>query len=302
MNKPKLISINERQSKVTLEGLAPSPDPLPLSFLDRFPDILAARDLKEIVLAVRRAREADKPVILTFGAHVIKCGLSRVLCRLLQEQFIKCIGTNGASVIHDVELSLFGHTSEEVGAGLLDGSFGTTEETINFVNNCVNNMRASGLGYGDSIGYGLGAQTTKRDLSVFVTAYRYRCKSCVHVTMGADVNHIHTSANGANIGAASMQDFSDFCYWIDNLADGGVLLNFGSAVTMPEVILKAIAISRARGTQFKDIVMADFDMNRQYRSQTRIVDTANLLGGRGYSITGHHELILPLLGGLLLGT
>lgn len=293
-------SIHSRKSKVEVKDLAPWPEPLPLSFLDRFPDVLAARDLKEIVTAIRRARDNNRTIILTFGAHVIKCGLSRILCSIIQDGFISCIGTNGASAIHDVELSLYGHTSEDVGQGITDGTFGTTVETVSFVNNCVNNMRDRLLGYGASIGYGiLQAQTQHRDISVFATAYRNQVCPCVHITMGADVNHIHTAADGENIGAASLQDFHSFCYCMDCVDEGSVLLNFGSAVTMPEVILKAIANSRSRGKVFKDFVMADFDMNRQYRPMTRIVETANLLGGKGYHITSCHELILPILGGLL---
>lgn len=312
-------SIKNRKSKVSIEALAPIPEPLPLSFLDRFPDILAGKDLKEIIEAIIYAWDNGRPVILTFGAHVIKCGLSNIICELIRNKMVDCIATNGASIVHDVELSLFGHTSEDVDTALAAGKFGNTKETIEFINNSINNLTtvpasqnsiycpSTGLykinpplGIGEAIGISLCAATVEHQ-GIFRSAYRYNIPACVHVALGTDIWHMYTSTRGDLIGTASMRDFGTFVKAVSTLGGGGVLLNFGSAVIMPEVILKAIALNRIDGMDFTGCVMADFDMNRQYRSMTRIVETAKNIGGRGYHITIQHEIILPLLGGLLAG-
>jgi hypothetical protein len=297
-----LISIQQRKSKVSIEDIAPIPLPLEMSFLDRFPDTLAARDLKEIVQRIITAHQNERPIIVSFGAHVIKCGLAPILCELIRRGIITGLATNGASMIHDTELALYGHTSEEVGQGLVDGTFGVTGETIDFINNSINNLVPRGYRLGAALGMSLNAHVAPNLYSsIFGVAYRYYCPLSVHVGMGTDVLHMHPTCNGSLIGGASLDDFRRFSEDIAELANGGVLLNFGSAVILPEVILKCVAIARAKGVSFETCTMVDFDMNRQYRSVTRIVDTANLLGGRGYHITTHHELILPILGGLLIG-
>lgn len=302
MSNPTRTSIHKRKSKVSVEDLAPTPGPLSLFFLERFPNILAAKDLKEIVDRTLTAVKNKRPVICTFGAHVIKCGLSPIICELLRADIITCLATNGASVVHDVELALYGHTSEDVAEGLLSGGFGTTEETLDFINNSVNNLCSHGYGIGQAIGYSLKqANAPYRHKSIFYTGLMEGSYPKVHISMGTDVYQMRTNFKAKLWASGSMDDFWSLAVAIHNATNGGVILNFGSAVMMPEIILKAVALGRAQGLDFSGITMADFDMNKQYRPMTRIVETANLLGGKGYHITSHHELILPLLGGLLLG-
>jgi hypothetical protein len=296
------VSINERKSKVQLADFAPSPEPLPLSFLDRYPGILAARDLKEIVQHIIKAHKRHRPVIFTFGAHVIKCGLSRIICELIRDRVITAIATNGASVVHDVEIALFGHTSEDVEESIIAGTFGTTAETISFINTSLHNRVPDGCGYGKSIGIALNAHRAPNVYSsIFATGFRYSVPPCVAVAIGTDVTHMDLNAEGHIIGEGSLADFWTFTEAVADLADGGVIINFGSAVLMPEMIFKAIAYNRSRGVSYAGCVMVDCDMNRHYRPMTRIVGLANTLGGKGYHITSHHELLLPLLGGLLKG-
>lgn len=291
--------------KLCLDDLCPVPEPIPLSYLDKMPQTLAAKSLRDVIHAVSFAFHTNRPIIFSFGAHVIKCGLSPIIGELIRRNVITAIATNGAAAIHDTEMTLYGETSEDVGIGLLDGTYGTVgniQDSVNFVNRCINNLHAEG--YGKAVGHGLCSlsnHTCYRYHSVFAGAYRYGIPCTCHVAIGTDINHMYDNADGSKIGAATLTDFHKLKEAMRNMAGGGVLLNFGSAVILPEVILKAIALLRYSKVPFDGCVMADFDMNTHYRPTTRIVGTANLLGGRGYSITGHHEIMLPLIGGLILG-
>ena len=295
-------SIRDRKSKVRIDDVAPVPTTLPPDFLDRFPNILGGNDLKEITTSILEARKKDKPVILAFGAHLIKTGMSKVICQLIRNDIITGIATNGASLVHDTELAIFGHTSEEVDEGIVEGTFGTTEETAGFINNSINNLVPKGYGIGRALGHSL-APTPGLHIksSIFATAFRYDIPATCHVALGTDVWQCFSNSNWSLIGQGAFRDFEIFTKSVKHLGGGGVFLNFGSAVIIPEVFLKAVAINRAEGVDFTDMVAADFDMIRQYRPQTRIVQTANNLGGKGYSITCQYELLLPILAALLTG-
>jgi hypothetical protein len=309
-------SIHGRKSKVTLDDLARQPLALPPSFLDWFPNVLASDSLRQIVTAVVEARRRHKPVILCFGAHVIKCGLSPILNTLIARGLVTCVATNGASVIHDLELAMVGHTSEDVGSALLDGTFGTTEETQTFfwdaLRYWVGRDATDYCGIGEAMGRHLWGHRMKilhPGVSVFATAERYHVPATVHVGVGTDIVHMSSLADGALLGKGSFRDFYIFTRQLENLHHGGVILNIGSAVIMPEVVLKAIAVwrNKRQAVELQDCpycegwVGVNMDMIQHYRPNTRIVEIAKTLGGTGYSLTGHHEIMVPLLGGLILG-
>lgn len=296
----KTIPIEERYSKVDRSHEAPAPAPISLDFLDRFPDLLAARSLKILVRRIIKAHELGRPVIFTMGAHPIKCGLTPVLIELMRKGVLTGIATNGAAVVHDIEMSLFGQTSEEVLPSLQTGTFGATRETHEIFQKILARYEFAGLG--ESVGAYLGYHhqlESKR--SLFAVADNLGIPITVHVTLGADILHMNERLDAGRLGQKSMRDFHLFQARISRLGKDGVLVNWGSAVTMPEVILKAIGMGRNQGQSFRGVTMADLDMIRSYRATTRIVDVANELGGTGLSITGHHEILLPLVAGLVLG-
>jgi len=234
------------------------------------------------------------------GAHVIKCGLSPVLLDLMRRRIVTSIATNGAAIIHDSELALFGHTSETVEQGLRDGTFGMAEETHQFVNGAVAEGAGHGLGLGAAIGEALlAAHAPHASVSLFAEAARLGVPATVHVAIGTDIVHMHSTADGAAIGAGSLRDFRHFVEVTRELS-GGVLLNLGSAVLMPEVVLKALAVLSNQGARLDGCLSADLDMARGYRGGKQIVERVTFLGGRGLGLVGHHEIMIPLLAGLVL--
>jgi hypothetical protein len=298
------VSIEKRQSKVNLAHLAPPPTPIPLEFLDRFPQVLAANSLRKVVTAVARAKWNRRPVIIGFGAHLIKCGLSPILIDLVNRGVVTGLATNGASVIHDVELALFGHTSEDVMAGLHLGEFGMTRETGDFLVQAIerNVNKPFPMGLGAAVGMEINMQKREgRERSLFAQSVLRSAQPTVHVAIGTDTLHTHPHIRGELLGVGSMKDFETFVSRTEHLNSGGVFINFGSAVIIPEVFLKALSLHRNRQVNFIGAVAANFDMIQHYRPNTRIVDTIQQLGGCGYAITGHHEIMLPLLAGLVLG-
>jgi hypothetical protein len=291
--------IAERVSKVRLAHLAPPAVPLP-GFLERLPDQLAGRDLRTLVQAMAAAHRAGRRVAVTMGAHVVKCGLSPVLIDLMERGIVTSFATNGAAIIHDCELALFGRTSEDVEQGLRDGTFGMAEETHRFVNGAVNAGVARGLGIGRAVGEALLAEGPPHaEVSLFAAAARLDLPATVHVAIGTDIVHMHPTASGAALGEGSLRDFYFLTRALQDLA-GGVLLNLGSAVLMPEVVLKGMAILANRGVRLDGCLSADLDMARSYRGSKQIVERIAALGGRGLALVGHHEIMIPLLAGLLL--
>jgi hypothetical protein len=270
------------------------------AWLEALPNILGAADFKAVVAAIRRAHAADRGVLWGLGAHVIKTGLGPVLIDLMERGFVSAVATNGAGAIHDFELALTGATSEEVEESLGPGRFGMAEETGRLMNAAINEGVATGLGIGQSIGRWLGANRPPReDLSVLAAAARLDVPVTVHIGIGTDVIHMHPAASGAALGEGSLKDFR---YLVSNVARlaQGVYLNCGSAVVLPEVFLKAIGLARNRGVRLDGLTTVNLDFMRHYRPQTNVVSRPVQGIGRGYSIIGHHEIMIPLLAAALL--
>lgn len=295
-------AIRKRSSKVHRDRLG-SPHRPGSTFtvwFDSLPDILMAAELREFVQRIVAARNRKKPVIFMMGAHVIKVGLSPLVIDLMQAGFLTCIAMNGAGVVHDTELCLFGQTSEEVADGLADGSFGMARETGEFINQAVRRGYEQALGLGESVGRELSqAGASAAGPSILAAAYELEIPATVHVAIGTDIIHQHPDADGAAIGDTSFRDFKILTAHVAGLHDGGVVLNFGSSVIMPEVFLKALTIARNIHKDVRDFYTANFDMLQHYRPRVNVVQRPTLAGGKGYNFTGHHEIMLPLLAAAL---
>jgi hypothetical protein len=266
------------------------------------PSILAASDFTAVVDRICTAKKNGRPIIWGFGAHVIKTGLAPVLIELMARGFVSALATNGAGIIHDFEIALSGGTSEDVDAALGPGRFGMAEETGTLLNRAINEGVASGLGIGQAVGRYLDASGAEfAHLSLVCAAARRDIPVTVHVAIGTDIIHMHPSASGAALGEGSLRDFR---YFVSNVAEleGGVYLNCGSAVVLPEVFLKAVALARNRGISLKGLSTVNLDFTRLYRPQTNVVTRPTAGIGQGYSLTGHHELMIPLLAAALIET
>ena len=265
-------------------------------FYDSLPNFLAANDFHHVVDAIVSAHHQRKPVLWMFGAHVIKVGLSPLLIELIKRKVITAITMNGAGIIHDFELAFMGCTSEDVAEALADGSFGMAEETHAFLNRAIKDGAKQGWGLGRSVGAMINAKRLPyRRLSVLATCHQLKVPATVHVAIGTDIIHQQSTADGAAIGRASLADFRHLVGVVSQLGEGGVVGNFGSAVILPEVFLKAVSVSRNLGHAVKDFTAFDFDMIRHYRPTENVLKRPTLLGGRAIHITGHHELLIPLL-------
>ncbi len=290
-------SLHSRRSKVSLRGFA-APVKKGMSFA-RFvaglPAYLAADDFRAVVAAVAGAKRRGAPVLLGIGAHFIKVGLSPLLVQGLRRGLFDAVAMNGAGAIHDVELALAGKTSEDVAARLADGSFGMAKETARFLHGAVAAGVADGLGFGASVGRAIaGSRAPHRHGSLLAEAYRLGVPATVHVCIGADIVHMHPEADGAATGEASLRDFRRFCDLVYNL-QGGVYLNVGSAVVLPEVFLKAVAVARNLGRPLSRITTVNMDFIRQYRPDQNVVVRPARAGGKGYHLIGPHEILFPLL-------
>lgn len=264
-------------------------------FLDGLPDLLAARDLRDLARRVATARRADRMVLLQMGAHPIKVGLGPIICGLIRDGIVTGLATNGAAMIHDFEMAYAGRTSEDVGAGLVDGSFGMSEETGALLNEFARLAQSEGRGYGEVVGREILKRRFRfRQASIFATAAETGIPATIHVALGADIVHMHPAADGAAIGAATMADFHRLVATVAELGRG-VVINLGSAVVMPEVFMKALNLARNLGREVKGFTAADLDFIRQYRPRMNVVERPTAGGGRGIMLTGHHELMFPLL-------
>lgn len=269
-------------------------------FIDSLPKMLAAADFRAVVAAMRATRDRDGGIVWGFGAHVLKVGLGPVLIDLMERGFVSALAMNGAGIIHDVEIALAGQTSEDVDAALGKGQFGMSEETGRVVNDVITAGVGRGLGLGQSVVEWLGRTAPAHaDVSVLAAAARMKIPVTVHVAIGTDIIHMHPAASGEAIGAGSLRDFRYFTSHVGRLA-GGVYLNVGSAVMMPEVFLKAVSLVRNRGISLDGLTTVNFDFLKMYRAETNVVRRPVQGIGRGYSLTGHHELMLPLLSAALL--
>jgi hypothetical protein len=269
-------------------------------WVDALPRILAAGDFRAVIDRLRDARRTGGGIIWGFGAHVLKTGLSPVLIDLMRRGYVSALATNGAGIIHDFEIALSGSTSEDVDETLGPGRFGMAEETGTLLNRALADGVARGLGLGQSVGaYLRESKAPHSSLSVASAAAELDIPLTVHVALGTDIIHMHPSASGAALGEGSLRDFR---YFVSNVArlDGGVYLNCGSAVVLPEVFLKAVALARNQGRPLTNLTTVNIDFVRLYRPQTNVVSRPTRGIGTGYSLTGHHELLIPLLAAALI--
>ncbi|RNC65824.1 MAG: hypothetical protein ED859_17195 [Desulfuromonadales bacterium] len=291
--------IAERKNKVSIQNDFAGPVGAGMSvagLLAALPAQLGAEALNGVIDAVVAARSLGKPVILAMGAHVIKCGLQPVLKKLIEADVITAVALNGAGSIHDYELSLIGETSEDVGAVLHCGTFGMAEETGSHINRALKDGVARGMGYGEAVGrFIIDNANPHREWSLMATCVERDIPVTVHVALGTDIIHQHPAADGAVIGEATFRDFRLLTSVVADLGDGGVYLNVGSAVLLPEVFLKALSIAQNLGHHVDHFSTANFDMQQHYRPLQNVVKRPTSGKGRGYTITGHHEIMIPLL-------
>lgn len=264
-------------------------------FLDSLPDILKARDLKRLLERLLAAKQKQKPIIWMFGAHLLKVGLGPLLCDIIRSGFAQQISANNAALIHDLELAFFGATSEDVEAELAAGEFGMTEETARLYAQVTNTASVRSCGLGEAAGVVIGKEAKYAENSVFAAAQAVDIPATIHAAIGTDIVNCHPSYDGAEVGHASQIDFEIFCHTVTQLKDGGVVLNIGSAVIMPEVFLKGIAVARNLDAGFGKFTAANFDMINHYRPRQDIINRPRLLGAESYDFCGHHEIMLPLL-------
>jgi len=269
------------------------------AFVDGLPDILAGADFKSVVNALRRARDSGAGLIWGIGAHVIKTGVSPVLIDLMERGYVSALATNGAGIIHDFELALSGSTSEDVEEALGPGRFGMAEETGTQLNAVIAEGVSRGMGLGQSVAAHLAKTNPPHaGVSLLAAAARLGIPVTVHVAIGTDIIHMHPAASGAAIGEGSLRDFR---YFVANVArlQGGVYLNCGSAVVLPEVFLKAVALARNTGASLDGLTTVNIDFIRMYRPHTNVVTRPVAGIGKGYSLVGHHEILIPLLAAAL---
>jgi hypothetical protein len=301
--KVRTYPLRERQSRVTLADFAkPHAPGGPLrDFLDRLPRLLGAASLRQVAAEIHRARREGKPILWGIGAHVLKVGLSPVLADLMDKGFLTGLAMNGAGIVHDFELAVAGHTSEDVAAGLGSGAFGMARETGEEINRAIVQGDRDGLGLGASIGRYLDRRRAPHnDVSLLATAWRREVPVTVHVAVGTDIVHMHPACDPAALGRSTHLDFRLFAAQVATLGGGGVYLNVGSAVLLPEVFLKAVTLARNLGHEITDFATANFDFIQSYRPRVNVVERPTQGVGRGYSLTGHHEILIPLLAAALI--
>ncbi|MBM3737421.1 MAG: hypothetical protein FJW39_16700 [Acidobacteria bacterium] len=273
-----------------------------MSWLDGLPKLLAADSLRAVADAMVKARRKNRAIVWGIGGHVIKCGLAPVLVDLMRRGWATAFAMNGAAAIHDFEIALAGQTSEDVEAVLPDGSFGSAEETGREMNQAYREAMAAGAGAGEALGRLLNQTSDPRysASSLLLEAWHHGAPVTVHIAVGTDTPHTHPHADPAAIGHATHTDFRLFCSVIRGLNGGGVFLNVGSAVVLPEVFLKAVSAVRNLGYPLARFTTANFDFLQHYRPKVNVVDRPHAgAGGKGYSITGHHEIMIPLLAAIL---
>jgi hypothetical protein len=293
-----------RPSKVTTADFAQAvgEESSLADFLNSLPDILAARALRELAARIRRARELGKPIIWGIGGHVVKTGMSPVIIDLMRRGFVSAIAANGSVLVHDAEIAMVGSTSEDVDASLGAGAFGGADETGKLLNLAARKGASARIGLGEALGRALlESNPPHKEFSLLCAAYQSRIPFTSHVTIGADIAHFHPSADGAALGETTHTDFRLLAGLVRRMDGGGVYLNIGSAVVLPEIFLKAVTLVRNLGYSLSDITTANFDFIQSYRPLTNVVRRPVADGaGQGYAITGHHELIIPLLAAYIL--
>lgn len=265
-------------------------------FVNSLPHILAGDDFRAVVEAIVLACKNERPVVFAMGAHVIKCGLSPFVINLMRQGVVSAIAMNGAGAIHDFEIALIGETSEDVAEGLQAGMFGMAEETGRLINEAINDAARQGVGLGESVGRKIiDMNTPFKEYSALAHAVEMKIPATIHVAIGTDIIHMHPAANGRAIGEASFLDFRLLTSVVANLGGGGVYLNVGSAVILPEVFVKALTIARNLGHDVTNFTTVDLDMQQHYRPMQNVVKRPTMDGSKGYALTGHHELMIPLI-------
>jgi hypothetical protein len=306
--------LSSRKSKVSVRDFAKPPgvNPSLSKFLASLPNFLAVADLRNLLASIQTARKRRKPILWGIGGHVIKVGLGPVLIDLMQRGFITSLAMNGAALVHDFEIALVGNTSEDVESGLGEGAFGMAAETGEYLNQIAKVAMRARLGYGEAAGQFLDNAVIDvpfAKASVLAAAYKLRIPVTVHLAIGTDIPHMHRTADGAALGSATHMDFRLFCSLVQQMHPGGIYLNWGSAVLLPEVFLKAVSVARNLGVPLRPITTANFDFIQHYRPLQNVVKrpTASAQSrkgkgeeSRGYAITGHHELLLPLVAAALV--
>jgi hypothetical protein len=307
----KTYPLSSRKSKVSVLDFAKPPkgNSSFTTFLDSLPHLLAAKDLQELLARIHHARRTRAAILWGIGGHVIKVGLGPVLIDLLRRGFVSGIAMNGAALLHDFEIALAGNTSEDVDAGLGAGQFGMAAETGECLNAMAKLAWQTRIGYGEAAGQWLTSGVVRAkhaNSSVLLAAYRHRIPVTVHLAIGTDIPHMHRAADGAALGAATHHDFRLFCALVKQMHPGGAYLNWGSAVLLPEVFLKAVSVVRNLGVPLQPITTANFDFIQHYRPLQNVVkrptapaSARSKSESRGYAITGHHELMLPLVAAAL---
>ena len=299
-----------RKSKVSVAEFAKptSANPTLANFLDSLPKLLAAADLGALLAAIHQAKRGRKAILWGTGGHVVKTGLGPLFADLMRRGFVSGIAMNGAALIHDFEIALSGGTSEDVEAGLGEDKFGMATETGLFLNQIASTAAFSGIGYGEAAGKFLAARRLRpqhANASILYNAYKMGIPVTIHLAIGTDIPHMHPAADGAALGAATHHDFRLFCSLVREMHPGGVYLNWGSAVVLPEIFLKAVSVVRNLGVPLRPITTANFDFIQHYRPLQNVVkrptskDGGRASESKGYAITGHHELLFPLVAAAL---
>ncbi len=300
----KTYPLASRPSKVSLDDFAKpiAEDSSLKDFLQSLPNILAVKSLRALAAQMNQARELHKPIIWGIGGHVIKTGLAPIIIDLMKRGFVTAVAANGSVLVHDAEIAMVGSTSEDVDATLGEGAFGGADETGKLLNRAAREGARDQIGLGEAMGRALGGQTPKyANHSLLCAAYDSKIPFTAHVTIGGDIAHFHPEADGASLGATTHTDFRLLAELVRRMNGGGAYLNIGSAVVLPEVFLKCVTLVRNLGHELTDITTANFDFIQSYRPLTNVVRRPTADGaGQGYSITGHHELTIPLLAAELI--
>jgi len=300
----KTYELASRPSKVTIKEFAEpvnEKDSLK-DFLGKLPDILAVQSLREIAAQIRRAKKLQKPVVWGIGGHIIKTGLAPVIIDLMKRGYVSTIASNGSVLVHDCEIAIAGFTSEDVDATLGKGDFGAARETGEILNAAAKTGAKNAIGLGEAMGREVVSQNPPNaEMSLLCQTYKDKIPFTAHLAIGADIGHFHAACDGAALGATSHTDFKLFCSIVKELNGGGVYLNLGSAVILPEIFLKAVTVVRNLGFPLEDFTTANFDFIQSYRPNTNVVRRPTADGaGRGFSITGHHEFMIPILAAQIL--
>ena len=292
-SRPSKVSVNHFAQPLSEDSLS--------AFTASLPKLLGANDLRTLVEKIRKARETGRAIIWGFGGHVVKVGLAPVLLDLMERGFVTALATNGSGMIHDFEIALSGATSEEVGEQLGSGAFGMARETGEFLNQAISKGAQAGQGIGESVGEFLKQYDTKYpELSLLLKAHQKDIPLAVFIAIGTDIIHSHPKASGEAMGKGSQIDFRIFTQQVSLLNEGGVYLNLGSAVILPEVFLKAVSLVRNAGQPLKNFTTANLDFIQHYRPTKNVVERPVLEGGTGIALTGHHEIMIPLLAAMLI--